>query len=213
MSTGQKIGYARVSTTGQSLDIQEQRLGEWGCHKIFAEKFTARKGYKRDELGRALDYVREGDVFVVTKLDRLARSVADLADIAGRLETKKVDLVVLDQAIDTTTPTGRLLFHVIGAIGEFERDLISERTQEGRVAAKAKGVRFGRKPAIEQLGQRKLDTLVREFDKGDITKEDLAARYKISRATLYRLVDQARRARGYDPAQMTIGDVLVQEKT
>lgn len=208
MSNGQKIGYARVSTAGQNLGIQEQRLKEYGCHKIFAEKYSGRPGLKRIELGMALDYVREGDVFVTTKLDRLARNVADLANIVEQLESKKVDLVVLDQAIDTTTSTGRLLFHMIGAIGEFERELIKERTQEGREAAKVKGVKFGRKPAIEKMGEKRLEALVSEFDKGLIPREDLATKYKVSRATLYRLVAQAKKANGYDPNQITMSEIL-----
>ncbi len=125
---GIKVGYSRVSTSGQSLDIQVKRLIESGCEKIFSEKFTGKTGSQRAQLEAALNYIREGDIFVVTKLDRLARSVIDLANIAKLLERKNVDLVVLDQQIDTTTPSGRLLFYMISAIGEFERDMIMQRT-------------------------------------------------------------------------------------
>ncbi len=193
---GIKVGYGRVSTSGQSLDIQKQRLVESGCEKIFAEKFSGKSGSQRAQLEAALDYIREGDIFMVTKLDRLARSVVDLANIAKLLEEKKVDLVVLDQQVDTTSATGRLLFYMISAIGEFERDMINQRTSEGRAVAKAKGVKFGRKSVLESMSAVKQKQLVREFDQGDVSKEDLATKYKISRATLYRVAGQVRKRLG-----------------
>lgn len=195
---GIKVGYGRVSTSGQSLDIQKQRLSESGCERIFAEKFSGKTDGQRAQLEAALYYIREGDVFMVTKLDRLARSVVDLANIAKLLEEKKVDLVVLDQQIDTTSATGRLLFYMISAIGEFERDMINQRTSEGRAAAKARGVKFGRKPLIEGMSTVKQKHLVREFSQGEVSKEDLAAKYKISRATLYRVAGQVRKRLGSD---------------
>jgi DNA invertase Pin-like site-specific DNA recombinase len=105
MASGMRIGYARVSSSGQRLDAQLDRLAD--CNRIFHEKVSGKSTKGRPELQNALDFVREGDVFMVTKLDRLARSVVDLASIVQKLETKKVDLVVLDQGIDTTTMYGR----------------------------------------------------------------------------------------------------------
>ena len=193
---GIKVGYGRVSTSGQSLEIQKQRLLENGCEKIYAEKFSGKTGAQRVQLEAALDYIREGDFFMVTKLDRLARAVVDLANIAQLLDVKNDDLVVLDQQIDTTSATGRLLFYMISAIGELERDMINQRTSEGRVAARAKGVKFGKKYVLESMSTARQNQLVREFDQQEVSKEDLAAKYKISRATLYRVAGQARRGVG-----------------
>jgi len=180
--TGQRIGYARVSTSGQSLEVQLDKLSD--CDRIFKEKASGAKANNRQELNRALDFVREGDIFVVTKLDRLARSVADLSNIAYTLSEKKVDLVVLDQAIDTTSPMGRLVFHMMGAIGEFERELIRERAHEGRQKARANGVRFGPKP---KLSESDIESLRDDFASWQGSKADLAQKYGISKASLYRL--------------------------
>jgi len=115
---GMRLGYARVSTVGQELDVQLDHLAD--CDRIFREKSSASSTINRPELKSALDFVREEDVFVATKLDRLARSVVDLPIIVQRLEEKKVDLVVMDQGIDTTTIYGRHQFNILAAIGEFE---------------------------------------------------------------------------------------------
>lgn len=117
--------------------MQLDKLAMAGAEKLFQEKKTGASREQREELGRALDFVREGDVFIVTKLDRLARSVLDLTAIVQKLAIKKVDLVVTDQAIDTTTPTGRLMLHVLAALAEFERELIKERAADGIARAKA----------------------------------------------------------------------------
>ena len=177
------VGYARVSSEGQSLDQQEQKLASYGCKKLFAEKVSGATS-DRSQMKAAIDFVREGDKFVITRLDRLARSVGDLANIAKELEHKGVDLVVLDQQIDTSTPTGKLMFNMIGAFAEFERDLINERCKEGIERAKAKGIKFGRKPT---LSASQVKTLKIEFEAGEIGKTALATKYKISRASLYRL--------------------------
>jgi DNA invertase Pin-like site-specific DNA recombinase len=116
---GMRIGYARVSTLGQKLDVQLDRLAD--CNRIFKEKASAATREKRPILKEALDFVRVDDVFVVTKLDRLARSVVDLSNIVQLLEKKDVDLVVLDQGIDTTTIYGRLQFNILAAIGEYKQ--------------------------------------------------------------------------------------------
>lgn len=180
-----KIGYARVSSYGQKLDVQLERLKSAECEKVFQEKVSGKDATTRKELQAALDYVREGDCFVVTKLDRLARSVQDLVSIAKRLEEAHVDLVVLDQSIDTSTPTGRLMFHMLAAIGEFERELIQERAQEGRVKAREAGIQFGRP---SKLTNEQLDRLRQEFNTPGIIKTELASRYGVSKSSLYRLV-------------------------
>ena len=147
--TGQLIGYARVSTTGQKLDVQLQALEARGCIKIYQEKRSG-KTVDRPELQKMLDYVREGEAIVVTKLDRLGRSVADLANISKQLDEKGVGLIVIDQGIDTTTPHGKLMFHMIAAVAEFELSLRYERQMEGIAKAQEKGVKFGRKKTIDR---------------------------------------------------------------
>jgi DNA invertase Pin-like site-specific DNA recombinase len=118
------VGYARVSTSSQNLENQIDQLKEAGCEKIFSEKKSGKNKDDRQQFNIMMDFVREGDILLITKLDRLARSVIDLQNIAKFLEDKDVGLKVLHQNIDTTSPAGRLLFTMLGAIAEFERDLI-----------------------------------------------------------------------------------------
>lgn len=178
-----KIGYARVSSLGQSLDSQIEKLKAFGCEKIFQEKKSGGSTGKREAVKDALEFGREGDVLVITKLDRLARSMFDLQSISETLERKKVDLVVLDQKIDTTTPTGRLTFHLLGAVAEFERDLINERRNEGMERAKEKGVQFGRKPKLSDV---QIDELRAAHRAGE-TPTALMKRFEISKSSFYRL--------------------------
>jgi DNA invertase Pin-like site-specific DNA recombinase len=187
---GMRIGYARVSSSGQKLDVQLDRLSD--CDRIFHEKASGASARSRSELQKALDYVRDEDVFVVTKLDRLARSVVDLAGIVQIFERKKVDLVVLDQGIDTTTMYGRLQFNILAAIGEFERELIRERSMEGREKAIARGVKFGAKP---KLTKQEIKDLVRDFEAPGCSKAEIAAHYGISRSSVYRLYAEHREGR------------------
>ena len=141
-----QIGYARSSTVDQEAGFQAQikSLKATGCEKVFAEQVSSVA--EREQLETALDYVREGDTLVVTKLDRLARSVSHLVAIGERLEAKGVALRVLDQAIDTSNSTGRLMFSMLGAIAQFERELMLERQREGIAKAKAEGKYRGRAP-------------------------------------------------------------------
>ncbi|MEZ8093340.1 recombinase family protein [Photobacterium swingsii] len=176
------IGYARVSTAGQSLDAQHARLKEYGCEKIYSEKVSG-ASKKRPELEKAIDFVRDGDILICTRLDRLARSMSNLVTLTESLSKKGVQLVVIEQNLDTTTTQGRLLFHLIGAIAEFERSLTLERTSEGREAAKNRGVQFGRKPA---LSEEKTEQLRADWPSAP-DKSALAKQYGISRATAYRL--------------------------
>jgi DNA invertase Pin-like site-specific DNA recombinase len=180
--TGMRVDYARVSTSGQKLDVQLDRLKD--CDRIFKEKVSAASKDKRPELKSALDFVRIGDVFIVTKLDRLARSAVDLSNIVQLLEGKDVGLVVLDQGIDTTTIYGRLQLNILGAIGEFERGLIRERSMEGRMRAIAKGVRFG---VRAKLCDEDIADLVRMFETDELSKADLAEIYGNSKSSVYRL--------------------------
>ncbi|UTJ06214.1 recombinase family protein [Arcobacter roscoffensis] len=142
------VGYARVSTSSQNLENQIDQLKSSGCEKFFSEKRSEKNESDREQFNIMMDFVREGDVLYITKLDRLARSVIDLPNIAKFLESKDVNLRVLHQNIDTTSPAGRLLFTMLGAIAEFERDLINERVREGIEAAKKKAVQFGRKAIL-----------------------------------------------------------------
>jgi DNA invertase Pin-like site-specific DNA recombinase len=184
---GMRIGYARVSSRGQKLDVQMDRLAE--CERIFYEKASGATAKDRPELQKALDFVRDEDVFVVTKLDRLARSVVDLANIVKRLQGKNVDLVVLDQGIDTTTLYGRLQFNILAAIGEFERELIKERSTEGRARAVARGVKFGAKL---KLTKREIEDLIRDYEEPGCSKKEIAEHYGISRSSVYRLYAENR---------------------
>ena len=179
---GQQIGYARVSTQGQDLEQQRIALGQNGCQRIFEEKVS---GAKRDrpELSRLLDHLRPGDVLTVTRLDRLARSTTDLLHIAERLKTIGAGLRSLAEPwADTTSPAGRMVLTIFAGIADFERSLIGERTSAGRVAAKAKGVRFGPKPVLtpEQIAHAR-----RLIDEGQSVSE-VARLLGVHRATLYR---------------------------
>ena len=143
--TGALIGYARVSTRDQKLDRQLAALNAAGCLKVFADKKSG-KNAEREELGKALGYLRPGDILVVESLDRLGRSLLDLINIVSALRRQGVGLRSLKEAIDTTTPGGRLVFHVFAALAEFIRELIVEGTNEGLDAARARGQRLGRPP-------------------------------------------------------------------
>lgn len=181
-----KIGYARVSSSGQSLDVQLEALHNDGCEKVYEEKASGKSADNREQLQQALEFVRTGDVLVITKLDRLARSMIDLSMIAKKLKDKGVGLKALDQPeIDTTSAIGELLFNVLGAVAAFERALILERTEEGRLKAKAKGVKFGAKP---KLTDAQLKLAITEFKEGTMTATAVAQKHGISRATLYRLM-------------------------
>ena len=181
------LGYARVSTDDQDLALQRRALRETGCRRLYEEKLS---GVRRDrpELGRLLDQVREGDVLVVTRLDRLARSTRDLLDVAERLRDAGAGLRSLAEPwADTTSPVGRMVLTVFAGIAEFERALILSRTGAGREAAKQKGVRFGRPPTLAPdqvaLGRR----LVAE---GQPVRE-VAKVLRVHRSTLYRELAKA----------------------
>lgn len=141
-----RIGYARVSTREQNVDGQHHALTAAGCERVFVDKASGKLA-RRPDWDRCLEQLRGGDELVVTKLDRMGRSVRHLIDVVGELGERGVELVVLDQGIDTTNPGGRLLFHVLAAMSEFVGDLISENTHDGLAAARARG-RVGGRPTV-----------------------------------------------------------------
>jgi DNA invertase Pin-like site-specific DNA recombinase len=175
-----RIGYARVSSYGQSLDVQLEKLSS--CDRIFQEKQSARSTESRDQLALCLDYVRDGDFLCITKLDRLARSTRDLLNILNKLDQKQVKLHVIDQQIDTSTPAGMLLVTMLGAIAAFENDLRKERQADGIALAKRKGVQFGRKRSLTDEQAQRLRQLRSEGKK----IVELMAEFNLSKATVYR---------------------------
>lgn len=179
-------GYARVSATDQDLALQEATLRAAGCEVIRAEKRTGTKREGRTELATLLDFLRAGDTLVVTRVDRLARSIGDLQDIARALRAKGVTLRATEQPIDTTTAAGKAFLDMLGAFAEFETNLRRERQMEGIAAAKARGVYKGkgRKPSIDAAEVRRL----REQEK--LGPSTIAKRLGIGRASVYRVLGQ-----------------------
>jgi len=181
-----KVGYARTSTLEQQagLDAQFRDLKAAECEKIFSEQVSAVG--KRPQLEAALDFIREGDTLLVTKLDRLARSTQHLLEVADRVKTKGADLCILNLGADTSTATGRLMFTVIGAVACFERELMLERQREGVARAKAEGKYKGRKPTARARAA-EIATL-----KADgVRPVDIARRLGIGRASVYRVLAAA----------------------
>jgi DNA invertase Pin-like site-specific DNA recombinase len=184
------VGYARTSTAGQiaGLEAQERELRVAGCDKIFREQVSSVA--ERQQLEAALDYVREGDQFVCTKLDRLARSVGDLLAIVSRLEAKGVSLRILSmsgtQSLDTGTSTGRLMLSVIAAVGQAEQEGMLERQREGIAKAKREGRYKGRVPTV----RRQATEIIRLKDAG-IRPSEIASRLGIGRASVYRVLGAA----------------------
>ena len=174
------VGYARVSTEGQSLDVQLEQLIAAGCDKVFSEKVTGTTTSGRSQLAAALDYVREGDVLVVTRMDRLSRSLTDLRLTIDHLATMGVGFRALQQAgIDTTRPEGKLMIAMLGAFAEFEADIRRERQLEGIAKAKAEGVYKGRKPSVPTAEVRRLAA-------DGVGASEIASRLGIGRASVYR---------------------------
>jgi DNA invertase Pin-like site-specific DNA recombinase len=178
------IGYARISTQDQTLDLQRDALQHAGCERIFTDTVSGSKA-ERPGLDVALEQLRSGDVLVVWRLDRLGRSLPHLIETIRALSERGIGFKSLTEQIDTTSPSGKLIFHVFGALAEFERDLIRERTQAGLSAARARG-RIGGRP--KALDPKKLEMLQRLYSdpKNDI--DDICRTLRISRTTLYRYV-------------------------
>lgn len=189
-----KIGYARVSTEDQLLDLQIEALRKAGCVRIFEEKKSGTLKH-RPALYAAMKALEEGDVLVVWKLDRLGRSLQELMRILGRLERRGIGFWSLSDQIDTTTPAGKLLFHITGAVAEFERALISERTKAGMLAARRRGRRPGRPPALNASQERVVQRLA---IRDDVPMELIADRMKVSKTTVWRAVAKVRGNRAAD---------------
>jgi DNA invertase Pin-like site-specific DNA recombinase len=185
---GMLVGYARVSTRDQNYELQLDALEAAGCTKIFEEKLS---GVQRDrpELKAALAYVRPGDALVVWKLDRLARSLKQLIETVEMLSAHEIGFRSLTENIDTTSSGGRLIFHIFGALAEFERSIIRERTTAGLVAARARGRVGGRPPALSESDLRVAQTLLKD---GELTVAEIAERLHVAPSTLYKHIPRPR---------------------
>ena len=183
-----KIGYARVSTKEQSLDSQIDVLKENGCERIYSEKVSGRK-YNRTELDKCLDYIREGDTLVITKLDRLGRTTKQLIELSQHLEDKGVDLEIVDMNINTKDAMGKMFFTMMSAFAELEANLLSERTKKGLASARARGRKGGR-PAISE---EKEEMIVSLYDSRKYTGEEISKMTNVSRTTIYNVIEKRRR--------------------
>jgi DNA invertase Pin-like site-specific DNA recombinase len=174
-------GYARVSTTDQDLTIQQEALEKAGCEIIRAEKVSGTSTQGRDELNTLLEFLRDGDELVVTRVDRLARSVLDLQTIVRDIKLKGVHLRATEQPIDTSTPAGKCFLDMLGVFAEFETNLRRERQMEGIAKAKERGVYKGRKPSVDK-------TQIIELHKSGMGATAITKELNISRATVYRAI-------------------------
>jgi DNA invertase Pin-like site-specific DNA recombinase len=179
-----KIGYARVSTEDQNPAMQIAALKKAGCARLFKDELSGATGVKRPALLRCLKALKKGDTLIVWKLDRLGRSLRDLITMLDDLKQRGVKFHSLTEAIDTTTPTGRAMWQMIGVLAELERSLISERTLAGVSAAKKRGVKFGRKP---KLTRQQIDHARKLIEQGEAVG-DVADTLSVSRATVYRAI-------------------------
>lgn len=188
-----KIGYARVSTGLQNLNLQENCLNAYGCEKIFKDYISGSKS-KRPGLDKAIDFARSGDVIVVWRLDRLGRNMEDLITLVNELNERGVSFHSLEENItmDKSSSTGQLLFHLFAAFAEFERNLILERSSAGRIAARARG-RYGGRP--EKLSEKDLKLLKTLYDNGTPIKT-IAEQWKVSRTTIYRYLNKLKEKSG-----------------
>jgi DNA invertase Pin-like site-specific DNA recombinase len=182
------IGYARTSTLDQKagLEAQLRDLAKEGVEKVFQEQVSSVDMTNREKLSEALDFLREGDTLVVTKLDRLARSVAHLMEVLGAIEAKKANLRILSMNIDTGTATGKLMLSIMGSVAEFERSIMLERQREGITKAKAAGKYTGRKPTAKA----KAGEVLRLHRKG-LGGTAIAREVGIGRSSVYRILEEA----------------------
>lgn len=176
-----KVGYARVSTKEQNLHLQEDALKEAGCEEIYTDIASGSKS-QRPGLDKALEFIRAGDTLVVWKLDRLGRSIQHLIETVSALSKRKVAFKSLQENIDTTSSGGKLIFHMFGALAEFERDLIRERTEAGLKAARARG-RMGGRPSL--LDDRQIKRMLEMYEEQKNTVSEICKIYEISRPSFY----------------------------
>ena len=181
-----RIGYARVSTHEQNLDLQKDGLKTAGCEIIFVDKVSG-VAAARPGIDNILSYLREGDTLLVWRLDRLGRSLKDLIDLVGKLEERNIGFQSLQEAIDTTNSGGKLIFHIFGALAEFERNLIQERTKAGLAAARARGKKGGRPKALNEQ-QRAL--VIRLYNERKNSIKEICEMMNISKPTLYSYLQQ-----------------------
>jgi DNA invertase Pin-like site-specific DNA recombinase len=184
-----KIGYARVSTQDQNLDLQLDDLKKAGCEKVYQEKLSG-ANKQRPVLIDLLDRLRPNDTLIVWKLDRLSRSLRDLIDLVTLLQEKKVGFISLNDSIDTTTAQGRLIFNLFAALSEFERDVIRERTRAGLSAARARGKVGGRPKGLSKEAMSKASAAKTLYDQKDKTVNEIATILGIGRATVYRYLER-----------------------
>lgn len=183
-----KIGYIRVSRDKQTTALQEDAMQAEQVERVFTDKMSSMR-FDRPEFLRMLDIARAGDVIVVWRLDRLGRSLKDLIETVNMLGERGIELKSLKENIDTSTPSGKLMFHLIGAMAEFERDIIRERTFAGLEAARARGRKGGRP---DKLQNGKLERMLRMYEDKSNTPEEICARFGISPSTLYSRVRKAK---------------------
>lgn len=183
----QIVGYARVSTDDQNLSLQKDALEKAGCEKYFTDVISGAKA-TRPGLAELMDYCREGDVVVVWRLDRLGRSLKDLIEIISKLEANGIALKSLNESIDTSTSSGKLIFHIFGALAEFERNLIKERTHAGLEAARARGRKGGRPP---KLDAKKVELAKSLYNSKEHSVLEICELVGISKPTLYKYLEKS----------------------
>ena len=185
-----KVGYARVSTKDQHLRMQKDALKSSGCEEIYYDIASGLKT-ARPGLEEAVNYLREGDVLVVWKLDRLGRSIQHLIQTVKSLSERKIGFQSLQENIDTTTSGGKLIFHIFSALAEFERDLIQERTQAGLKAARARGRLGGRRPLLDD---KQVSKMLARYDEQKLTVEEICKIHGISRPSFYNYLNKRKKA-------------------
>lgn len=186
------VGYARVSTLDQHEDLQIDALRQAGCERIYTDHASGAKA-SRPELDRMLDMLREGDVVVVWKLDRLGRSVQNLVDLMDRFQQAGIGFRSLTEQMDTTTPGGVLIFNLFAALAQFERDLIRERTNAGLEAARARGRKGGRP---RKLTDRDVAMIKQLYESRQVTVKEIADRFGVGRTTVYKALEEAPSGKG-----------------
>lgn len=197
---GLRIGYARVSTADQNLDLQRDALARAGCVQVYEEKMSGKTAIARPELANVLRALRAGDTLVVWRLDRLGRSLSDLVRIVDELAARNVGFESLNERIDTSSAQGRMFLAVMAAMAQFQREVIAENTAAGLKAARARGRMGGRPPKLDDRALREIKALLRD---PDITVGDVAERYGVSRATLYNSIARAEKKAAETKGQRT----------